>query len=413
MANFKYTAKDSKGKKVSGSIAGTNEGDATGKLRNKGLVVLSIKEEGAKVAKSGGGGLFAKKAPKARVKLQDMVLFTRQLATMVSAGIPLLEALEILAEQTEDPGFKILLDQVVADVRSGTDLSDAFGRHPKVFPKIYVNMVKAGEASGQLDDILDRLAEYQEATAKLQREIKSAMTYPVISLTMVIGITVFLMVFIIPKFTGMFKQMGVELPLPTVILIWVSDTMRAYFWQCGLIFAVVAVSLFYYSKTDMGRYQKDWLMLRLPVFGDLFQKVGISRFARTFSTLIQSGVPILGALEIVANTAGNQIVEDAVNQARESVRQGEQLAKPLMTSNVFPPMVTRMIEIGERAGALETLLEKISEFYDAEVEATVAALTSLIEPLMIGMMGLLVGGIVLAIFLPIFKMQGALAGGQI
>lgn len=348
-------------------------------------------------------------ANRAKVKLAEKVIFTRQLSTMISAGIPLLECLEILAEQLENPGFKAVLEEIVMDVRGGTDLSTAMARHPRVFEDIYVNMVRAGEVSGQIDEILVRLAEYQEATAKLRGQIVSAMTYPVISLGLIGCIVLFLMLVIIPKFQEIFDSMGVELPLITQILLDTSNWMQnnMVLWVLGIVAAIFALQA--YIKTSVGKRQYHWLLLSMPVFGPLFKKVAVSRFARTFSTLISSGVPILGALEIVASTAGNVHIEGLVMEASESVRQGETLASPLATKpKLFPPMVTRMIAIGEKSGALEALLMKISEFYDQQVEQSVEQLTSLIEPIMICIMGVLVGGMVLAIFLPIFELQKSL-----
>lgn len=412
MPKFKYQARNADGKRLNGTIVAQNENDAVGELRKQQLTVLSVKPEG------GTGGFFSmqiggKKAPRARVRADDLVVFTRQLATMISAGIPLLESLEILAEQVDDKGFQYVLGDIVDSVRSGTDFSAALAMHPKIFEKIYVNMIRAGEASGQLDEILNRLAEYQEASAALRREIVSAMTYPVISLCLVFGITGFLLVYIVPQFKTIFDGFGDKLQLPTIttMLLGLSMFLQTQFVWIGIGLVAAVVLFVVYKKTDKGEWQLDWLKLHMPIFGQLFRKVAISRFARTFATLIQSGVPILGALEIVASTSGNRLVEDAVNGARESVRQGETLGEPLAQSKVFPPMVTRMIAIGERTGALEKLLHKISEFYDQQVKATVEGLTSMIEPLLIGLMGFIVGGIVLAIFLPIFKLQGALASG--
>ncbi len=420
MPQYQYKAKNAQGKPIKGTISAQNETDAVGELRRQGFVILNLTQMkgGGKAASggSGGGGLFSGgskkniKLSQVRVKAQDMVVFTRQLSTMISSGIPLVESLEILAEQSSNAGFRLVLDTVVSEVRTGRDLSQAMGVHKKVFPKIYVNMIKAGEASGQLDIVLDRLADYQEAAAALKAEIKSAMTYPIVSLVMVLGITLFLLVFIIPKFEEMFSSMDVELPaitkgllatslfLKTNMLIWVPASIG------------IGVGVFMFSKTDKGCRLKDWLLLNMPVFGTLFSKVTISRFTRTFGTLIQSGVPILGALEIVSETTGNSLVSDAINSASESVRQGESLGEPLAKTKIFPLMVTKMISIGEKSGALETLLEKISEFYDQQVKVTVESLTSLIEPLMIGVMGFLVGGMVMAIFFPIFKMVGSLSG---
>jgi type IV pilus assembly protein PilC len=416
MHAYSYKAKRPNGETVTGLLNAQNESDAVGDLRRQGLIVISVAPQKAGLgSKNGRSALFsgAKKKPRlsrARVKTQDMVVFTRQLSTMISAGIPLVESIEILAEQASNLGFKAVLEDIAANVRAGKDLSQALGAHPRIFPSIYVNMVKAGEASGQLDIVLTRLAEYQEASAKLKSEIKAAMTYPIVSLVMVLGITLFLLVFIIPKFKEMFYSLNVELPAITRALLATSLFLQQYFiyWVFGA--TLVCIGIWRYAKTEKGGTQKDWLVLRIPIFGPLFSKVAISRFSRTFATLIQSGVPILGALEIVAQTCGNRIVARAINEASESVRQGETLGDPLAKSKVFPPMVTRMISIGEKTGALETLLEKISDFYDQQVKSTVESLTSLIEPIMIGLMGFLVGGMVMAIFLPIFKMVGALSG---
>jgi len=342
--------------------------------------------------------------PKARVKLNDMVLFTRQLATMISAGIPIIESLEVLQEQSEDPGFKIVLRQVITDVRSGTDISDALNKHPRIFATMYISMIRAGEASGQLDIMLVRLADYYESTAALRRKIRSAMTYPVISLALILGITAFLMLAIIPKFEKIFTDLvgdSERLPKPTKIVLAISRIFREQTLQVLIGIAVVAAVFAFWKRSESGAYQWDKIKLHLPVFGPLFQKVAVSRFSRTFATLLSSGVPILGALEIVAATAGNRVIERAVEDARDAIRDGESLSPPLAKTKIFPVMVTQMIAIGERSGALDQLLEKIADFYDEMVNATVESLTALIEPLMIAVMGLLVGGIVLAVFYPI------------
>ncbi len=415
MASFQYTAVRPGGERISGTIDAPNETEAASDLRRQGLVVVKITRSGKGAKK--GGGRKAKAASTAgantarvRVKSAEMVVFTRQLSTMISAGIPLVESIDILAEQADNVGFKACLEDVTEQVRAGKDLSQALSRHPRLFPNIYVNMVKAGEASGQLDVVLQRLAEYSEAAEALKSEIKSAMTYPIVSLVLVLGISVFLLVFIIPKFQDMFSSMSVELPAITKGLLALSLFLKSNFLLILLGTAGAVAGLVMYFKTEKGGYVANWLTLRAPIFGPLFSKVAISRFSRTFSTLIQSGVPILGALEIVAETCGNRIFADAINNAAESVKQGETLGDPLGQSGVFPPMVTKMVSIGEKTGALEQLLEKISEFYDQQVKTTVDGLTSLIEPLMIGVMGFLVGGMVLAIFLPIFKMVGSLSG---
>jgi len=404
MGVFAYAAKTTDGKKVDGVIRAADKASAQAELKKKNLQVSSISEqkEGKKFT------LFG--PPRPHVKTKDIAVMTRQLSTMISAGIPLLESLEILHEQAADPGFKNSLDKVIERVRAGSDFSTALSEHPRLFTRIYVNMIKAGEASGQLDVILQRLADYMESVEELKREIKAAMTYPVISLCLILTITVGLVVGIVPKFKMIFDQMDLkEMPLPTEILMAISNAMRNHFFIVAGVAVVVIVSFMLYIRTKRGTRQWHWFLLHVPVFGVLFRKVAISRFSRTFATLIQSGVPMLGALDIVAATAGNVLVEEAVLKAKDAVSKGETLGEPLAATRVFPPMVTRMISIGEKTGALEKLLMKISEFYDQEVRATVKALTSLIEPLLIAMMGAIVGGIVLAIFLPIIKIQQVLS----
>ncbi len=401
MASFRYKAKNARGEVVSGTVVGTDKDEATQKLKRKALVVVKIKEQGQKSVRVG-------KHVKPGVRKGELELFTRQLSTMISAGIPLLECLEILAEQAQSPNFKVCITRVVEDIRGGSDLSAAMAKHPKVFSDIFVSMVRAGEASGQLDEILTRLAEYLEASAALRREIKSAMTYPVVSLFLVTAITGFLMVVIVPKFKSIFDGLEVELPGFTTLVMntsmWMKDNISIMFMAGVALFVGSKI----WKKTPSGRSFFDHLTMRMPIFGPLFQKVALSRFSRTFATLIKSGVPILGSLEIVADTAGNTIVSKAVRESLENVRHGETLAEPLAGHWIFPPMVTRMIGIGEKSGALEHLLSKISDFYDQQVEAEVKSLTSLIEPVMIAFMGLMVGSIVMAVFLPILKLQASL-----
>lgn len=411
---FKYEARDANGKTVKGSLSAANQADVLADLRKRNLTPVDVKKAGGLFGFGGAaepGTKKTKKAKRSSVKKGELEVFTRQLATMLGAGIPMLEALEILADQAESPGFAFCLDKVVEDIRSGSDLSRAMEPHKKVFSNIYVSMIRAGEVSGQIDVILQRLAEYLEAAAHLRSEIKSAMTYPVISLFLVLGIASFLMMGIVPSFKPVFDSLEVELPGLTVMIMDVAFWMRDYWYVlfggiAGAIFGVKAA-----SKTPKGRYMLDSLMLRVPVFGILFKKVALSRFARTFSTLVKSGVPILGAMEIVSATSGNLVISSIVDSARDSVRNGETLSDPFSHSTVFPPMVVKMMAIGERSGALDTLLEKIAEFYDQQVEAEVKGLTSMIEPIMIAVMGVVVGGIVLAVFLPIFKLQEKLSGG--
>ncbi len=403
MSKYTYTARTAGGKQESGTLNAKSPDEAQAELKKRNLQNISVK-----LVTGGAFGVRPGATP------EDLVIFTRQLATMIGAGIPLMEALEILHSQTANPRFAIVLDRVVEDIRAGSDLSAAMSKYPTVFSNIYLSMIRAGEVSGQIDDILVRLAGYMEEAEKLKGEIKAAMTYPVISLTMIVGITLFLMTAIVPQFGIIFSQItdknGNQLELPTItkITLGISDFLINRWWV--LILAAIGTVVFYkvYTKTERGAYQKDWMFLKLPVFGPLFSKVALSRFAKTFATLIKSGVPILGALEIVSATSGNRVIMEAVDAARDSVREGNTLAEPLSRSSVFPPMVVKMIAIGERSGALESLLEKIALFYDEQVSQAVKALTSMIEPIMIGIMGFLVGAIVLAVFYPILKLQSAL-----
>jgi type IV pilus assembly protein PilC len=402
MPKFKYKAKSPAGRSEAGVITARTEEEAIAELRRRQFQNVSVKLD------RGGFGM------KPGATTEDLVIFTRQLATMIGAGIPMMESLEILHTQASNPRFAMVLDRVVEDIRAGSDLSAAMSKYPTVFSNIYLAMIRAGEVSGQIDEILVRLAGYMEEAQKLKSEIKAAMTYPVVSLTLIVGITLFLMTYIVPQFGTIFSQITdkngnpLELPGITKLTLAISDFLLNQWWV--MIAAIVGLVVFIriWKKTDQGAYQWDWMMLKLPVFGQLLQKVALSRFSKTFATLIKSGVPILGALEIVSATSGNRVIMKAVDEARESVREGNTLADPLARSTVFPPMVVKLIAIGERSGALESLLEKISIFYDEQVAAAVKALTSLIEPIMISIMGFLVGSIVLAVFYPILKLQSAL-----
>ncbi|MHC4079597.1 MAG: type II secretion system F family protein [Planctomycetota bacterium] len=404
---FKYQARDASGKTVKGTMQAESQSDVVADLRRRHLTPLNISKTAGSLLAGGGGGGATKRASvkSSSVKKGELEIFTRQLSTMLSSGIPMLEALEILSEQAESPGFGFCLDRIVDDIRAGADLSKAMSAHRKVFSDIYCSMIKAGEVSGQIDTILTRLAEYLEAAAHLRSEIKSAMTYPVVSLFLVLGIACFLMMGIVPSFKPVFEP---------ALTTWIMDI--AFFMRDNwyLIFGTViaAIAMFKaWVKTDGGEYAWHLITLKMPVFGPLFKKVALSRFSRTFSTLVKSGVPILGAMEIVSQTSGNRVISEVVDAARDSVKQGDTLAEPFGKSKIFPPMVTKMIGIGERSGSLDSLLEKIAEFYDQQVEVEVKGLTSLIEPIMIAVMGFVVGGIVLAVFLPIFKLQEKLSGG--
>ena len=409
MSSFRYAAKKQGGQTVEGTIEAASRNDAVAELRRKNLVVLRLDT----VAGRGGGSKRAQARPwsakgRARATKTELVLFTRQLATMVSSGLALLEAIDVLGEQAETAGMRATCGKLGGELRAGSDLSSAMETCPKVFNELYVSMVRAGEASGQMDVILERLADYQESTQALTREIRAAMTYPVISLVLVLGITAFLMLGVVPTFRTVFDSLEQDLPALTEYVLQTADWLKGS-WPFVLFGGIGAgISLLMLLKTPSGRSFFDRFVLRLPVFGPLVRKVALARFSRTFATLVRSGVPIMGTLDIVSDTAGNTVIAKAVADSRESVRNGQLLSEPLGTSKVFPPMVVRMISIGERTGALESLLEKIAEFYDAQVKAAVKSLTSLIEPILITFMGTIVGGVVLSVFLPILDIVGKL-----
>ena len=397
MPTFAYVVKDKAGKTHSGTLETESRNNLIEQLWKQEFVIISIDERSrgrSQILKLGQPG----------VKAYQLVVFSRQLATMVDSGIPIVSALDVLADQLEDRNFKLILKKMRDDVEAGTSLSEATGRHPKAFSDFFVNMIRAGESSGRLDEILDRVATYIEKVDALQRKVKASLFYPAFVSIMAFAITTFLVVVIVPKFKEIFTALGGELPLPTLVLLGLSDFMRQWL-VLELIGGVLLIVAFrVYIGTQGGRLWFDRLTLKFPIIGKLLQKVVIARFARTLATLTKSGVPILSSLEIVAKTSGNKVVERAVLSARSSIKEGENIADPLAHSKVFPAMVTRMISVGEKTGELEKMLSKIADFYENEVDAAVTALTSLIEPLVIAVLGVIIGGIVVALFLPIFKL---------
>jgi len=413
VTSFKYAAKKPTGQTVEGVIQADDKGAAVAELRRQNMTVLKLEASSAGAAGAKSLSLnfsLGKKGPS--ITSDDLVLFTRQLSTMVGAGLALLESIDVLGSQAERPGLKQACEKLGAELRAGSDLSTAMETCPRAFAPLYVSMVRAGEASGQMDVILERLADYLEASQSLKREIKAAMTYPVISLVLVIGITAFLMLGVVPTFKQVFEGLGSELPALTQFTLGSSQWLKNN-WMLVLGSAFGAFAVFKaIKKTPKGALAWDHFTLRAPVFGPIVRKIALARFARTFATLIRSGVPIMATLDIVGETSGNLVVTNAVNAAKESVRNGQLLSDPLSASKVFPPMVTRMIAIGERTGALEQLLEKIAEFYDAQVKAAIKSLTSLIEPLLITFMGVIVGGVVLSVFLPILDVVGKLSSSS-
>ena len=405
MPTFKYVAKDQSGATVTGTLEVKDQQAVIEALRKKDVIIISITEAAP------GFNLASFLGSRKKVKIDDLVILSRQLATMVDAGIPLTGALDILSEQIENSALASVITAVRNDVETGSSLSDALAKHKKVFSGLFVNMVRAGESSGMLDEILDRLAEYLEKTSALQSKVKAALAYPLIITTMAMLITFVLIWKVVPIFKTIFEGFGAGLPGPTMFLINLSDLIQKYFYVVIGIIVGVIVTVSRYIKTEKGRFRFDALILKLPIVGMLIKKVAVSKFTRTLSTLIKAGVPILAALEIVGKTSGNKVVETAIDGVRVNVREGESIAEPLARSKVFPPMVTRMVLVGEQSGQLEKMLSKIADFYDVQVDTAVSALTSMIEPLVIAFLGIVIGSIVICMFLPIFKLTSVVSGG--
>lgn len=409
MPTYRYVAKDKAGKTVTGTLTADDEKAVVDSLKKQTLTATSVKEEKAKI--NTVVSTLALKLGGSKIKLSELVLFSRQLATMIDAGIPLLQALDILGDQVEKKDFKEIILDVRKNVSSGSSFYKALARHPRAFSSLFVNMVKAGESSGALDDIMERLASYLEKTDSLIRKVRSALVYPSVVSAMAVIITLVMMLNVVPVFKQIFIDFGGKLPLPTQILIGVSDFLIHYIVLWMGVVAVVTVAVIRYLKTEKGADVFDAFKLNVPIFGIIFRKVAVSKFSRTLSTLVKSGVPILSALEIVGKTAGNRMIEQAVEKVRVSIREGENISDPLMRSKVFPSLVVRMIAVGEQTGELEKMLTKIADFYDDQVDAAVSGLTSLIEPLVIAFLGIVIGGIVICMFLPIFQLSALVSGG--
>ncbi|GAB4067604.1 type II secretion system F family protein [Angustibacter speluncae] len=395
---FEYQVRDRGGKVVTGKLEGPSQTAVVSKLKEMGYAPLAVSE-----TRSGGLNAEINLPGSNKVKLKDLAIMARQFATMINSGLSLLRSLTILAEQTESKGLKTALTGVRNDVETGQSLSTALAQHPRVFPPLMINMCRAGEVGGFLDAVLLQIAENYEAEVKLRSKIKSAMTYPTVVFVIAILAVVGMLLFIVPVFAGMFENLGGELPGPTKVLVFLSEAMKIVA-PVGLVVGIVGAVLWGRFKHDE-RVRKivDPTMLRLPVFGQLFQKVALSRFSRNLGTMLRSGVPILQSLEIVGETSGNVVIEKATSDVQESVRKGESLAGPLADHKVFPPMMVQMLAVGEDTGAMDTMLHKLSDFYDQEVEATTEALTSLIEPLMIAVLGSIIGAMIIALYMPIFK----------
>jgi len=406
MPKFAWEGNTRSGQKQKGEMEAPNQGAVAAQLRRQGIIPNKVKERGK--------GLDVElKIPgfKPKVKIKDLVIFTRQFATMIDAGLPLVQCLEILGRQQPNKTFKGMITKVKEDVESGSTFADALKKHPKAFDELYVNLVAAGEVGGILDTILNRLAAYIEKAMKLRKKVKSAMTYPTTIVCIAIGVIAVIMIFVIPTFEKLFADFGGALPAPTQFVINLSNFVVNYIFAIiiGIVLFAIIVKRVY--GTEKGRRVMDAWALRLPIFGILIRKVSVAKFTRTLGTMLSSGVPILDGLDIVAKTAGNKTVETAIVRVRQSISEGKTIAEPLEKSGVFPPMVCQMISVGEQAGSLDTMLNKIADFYDDEVDDAVANLTAMMEPLLMLFLGVVVGGLVIAMYLPIFKMAGTVSGG--
>ena len=394
--NFKYVAKNAIGEDVVSTMVADNEEAVAIQLRRLGLTPIKI-EKGKKK--------FALPKFSKGVKNDEIVVLSRQLATMVEAGLPLVTSLATLQDQIGNPMLKDVIRTVKEDVEGGMSLSDALMKHPRVFNSLFTNLVRAGEASGMLAEILDRIASYMEAANSLRKKVRAAMIYPAVVSGMAVVISLILIIKVIPVFGSIYTDFGAKLPMPTQILLNFSDFIRK--WFLGIVFFFIALAFLFrgYLKTEKGRLAFDRFQFKVPIFGSLIQKVVVSRFSRTLSTLIQSGVPILRAMDIVAKTAGNRAVELAIMAASEKVKMGESIADPLEATGLFPPMVTKMIAVGEKTGKLDTMLGKVSDFFDDQVDSAIAGLTSMIEPILIAFLGIVIGTIVICMFMPILQLS--------
>ncbi len=406
MATFSYTVRDSSGQSRSGTSDAENAEILRRRLQEQGFTVADIQQTGNVKKKNAGGGW-------GRVKLADLSIFCRQFSTMIDAGVSLVRALDVLGEQTSNPKLKRMILDIQVEVESGQTLSRAMGKYPKTFNNLFIGLVKAGEVGGVLEESLQRLSHFLEKDMELRRKVKAALTYPAIVVVVAVGIVVGLCTFIVPKFVELFKDLGVkELPAMTQVLVDFSNFLKDRWWMGILILVVVFMAVKYFGTTRIGRRVIDRIKLKVPVFGKLHHKIALARFSRTLGTLLVSGVPILQALETVAGTVGNGIIADAVMQARARIREGDRINEPLEKSKMFPPMVVHMISIGEESGALDSMLAKIAEFYEQEVEATLQSLTSAIEPVLIVFLGCAVGFIVIAMFMPLVAViQNLTSGG--
>ena len=396
--SYAYRVRTKEGRVLTGKMDADGEAAVASRLRSQGMIPVQITKE-AKVSMKMEINILPKK-----VKLKDLAVFARQFATMINSGLSLLRTLNILADQTENPALKDAIGEMRDDVERGSSLSASMSKHPKIFNSLFVSMVRAGETGGQLDTVLSRVADNFEADYKLRQKIKAAMTYPIVVAGIAVLLVTVMLLFIVPTFAEMFEGLGGELPLPTKILVTLSQAAK---WLVPLLVVLAIAGFVAYKRLRKAnaefRLRTDKLKLKIPIFGDLFQKIALSRFARTLALLLRAGVPVLQALDIVAETTGNEVLTRATNDVKDSVRSGETMAGPLERHGIFPPMVVQMISVGEDTGAIDAMLDKVSDFYDQEVESTTESLTSLIEPIMIAVLGGIVGSMIIALYMPMFK----------
>ncbi len=397
MSVFVWEGKLANGSIKKGEIEATDKAAAALILKRQRIIPTKLKSKPKNIS------LFEKK-----VKTKEIVIFTRQFSTMINAGLPLVQCLDILSSQQPNPSFKKVTSQIKGDVEGGSTFADALSKHPKIFDSLYVNLVAAGEVGGVLDTVLNRLAVYMEKNESLKNKVKGAMTYPIIVLCVAFGVVAILMIFVIPTFSDMFKQFGSALPGPTQFIVNLSSFFRKFWWAM-IGFIVALIFGFKWIRTqEKGRFYTDKMMLRLPVFGPLIRKVAVAKFTRTLGTMISSGVPIMDGLEITSKTAGNMIIENAIRTVRTAISEGRTMSEPLEQTGLFPGMVVQMIAVGEATGAMDQMLGKIADFYDEEVDTAVEALTSALEPMLMVFLGGIIGFVVVAMYLPIFKMASAI-----
>jgi len=403
MAIFVWEAETRRGELKKGEMDAADEAVVRGALRRQGLKSIIVKKKPKDI-------LEYLPFLKQKVKEKDIVVFARIFSTMINAGLPLIQCLDLLAQQEQNKTFAAIITSVKEDIEGGSTLHDALKKHPKIFDELFVSLVAAGESGGILDVILNRVSSYMEKALKLKRRVKSAMTYPAIVLIVAVGVVALLLVYVIPVFKKLFEGMGGQLPGPTQLVVNISEFTQSYFlFMIGVVIVVVFIFRRYY-RTEKGRLNIDALVLKAPVFGPLIKKIAVAKFTRTLSTMLGSGVPILEGLTIVSKTAGNVIVENAIMKTRQSISEGRTIAEPLAETDVFPPMVVQMIAVGEATGALDAMLAKIADFYDDEVDVAVSALTAMLEPFMMIFLGVVVGGMIICMYLPIFQIASVVAG---